>query len=46
LDEAAGRAAFITVFTDVIERIPGQRWARTDEVSHHLGLSEIADRLS
>ncbi len=46
LDNAAGRAAFIRVFTDVIERIPGQRWARTEEVSRQLGLSEIAERSS
>ena len=46
LDASAGRAAFIRVFTDVIERIPGQRWARTDEVSHQLSLSEIAERSS
>lgn len=45
LDDAAARAAFIRVFTDVIERIPGQRWARTKEVSHHLSLPEIAERL-
>lgn len=42
LDDAAGRAAFIRVFKDVIERIPGQRWARTEEVSLQLGLLELA----
>lgn len=46
LDDAAGRAAFIRVFTDVIGRIPGQQWARTEEVSLQLGLSEIAERSS
>ncbi|PID63963.1 MAG: hypothetical protein CSB44_00390 [Gammaproteobacteria bacterium] len=44
LDEAVGRAAFIRVFTEMIERIPGQRWARTEEVSRSLGLTEIAGR--
>lgn len=46
LDEAAGRAAFIRVFTELVERIPGQRWARTEEVSHNLGLSEITEGMS
>lgn len=46
LDDVAGRAAFVRVFTDVIERIPGQRWARTEEVSQRLGLVEIADGAS
>ncbi len=41
LDDAAGRAAFLRVFRAVIERIPGQRWARTDEVALRLGLGEI-----
>lgn len=44
LDDAVGRAAFVRVFTDLIERIPGQRWARTEEVSQRLGLIEIAEK--
>jgi predicted nucleotidyltransferase component of viral defense system len=43
LDDAVGRAAFIRIFKDVIARIPGQRWARTEEVSLHLGLLELAE---
>lgn len=41
LDAAAGRAAFLRVFTNVIALIPGDRWARTDELAETLGLSEI-----
>ena len=40
-DAAAGRAAFLRVFKDVIALIPGDRWARTDELAETLGLSEI-----
>lgn len=43
LDETTARAAFLRVFKDVIERIPGQRWARTDEVAISLGLAELAE---
>lgn len=46
LDNAAGRAAFVRVFKEVIERIPGQRWARTEEVSRQLGLIELAESFS
>lgn len=43
LDDAAGRDAFIRVFKDMIERIPGQRWARTEQVALSLGLAELAE---
>ncbi|WP_371224222.1 nucleotidyl transferase AbiEii/AbiGii toxin family protein [Roseovarius sp. 2305UL8-3] len=46
LDGAAGRAAFIRVFIKIIERLPGQRWARTGEVAEQLGLSELLERSS
>lgn len=46
LDAAAGRVAFIKVFIKVIERLPGQRWARTGEVAEQLGLSELLGRPS
>ncbi|WP_306259913.1 nucleotidyl transferase AbiEii/AbiGii toxin family protein [Pararhizobium sp. IMCC21322] len=46
MDDAAGRSAFIRVFTDVVERIPGQRWARMDEIALSLGLVELADSSS
>lgn len=41
LDAAAGRAAFLRVFTNMIALIPGDRWARTDELAETLGLPEI-----
>ena len=43
LDAAAGRSAFLRVFTNVIALIPGNRWARTDELAETLGLSEIIE---
>ena len=43
LDDAAGRAAFLRVFTKVIALIPGERWARTDELAETLGLPEIVE---
>lgn len=43
LDDQAGREAFLRVFKDVIERIPGKRWARTDEVAESLGLVELLE---
>jgi len=43
LDDNAGRAAFLRVFKDVIERIPGKRWARTDEIAESLGLVELLE---
>ena len=36
-----GCAAFLRVFTDVIALIPGERWARTDELADQLGLEEL-----
>lgn len=44
LDDAAVRAAFIRVFTDLIQRLPGQRWGQTDDVAGQLGLSELVGR--
>ncbi len=41
LDAATGRAAFLRVFTNMIALIPGDRWARTDELAETLGLPEI-----
>lgn len=41
LDAAAGRAVFLRVFTNMIALIPGDRWARTDELAEALGLPEI-----
>lgn len=41
LDAAAGRTAFLRVFTNVIALIPGDKWARTDELAETLGLPEI-----
>ncbi len=44
LDAAAGRAAFVRIFTCVIERLPGRRWAGTGQVAEQLGLSELLER--
>ena len=41
LNAVTGRAAFLRVFINVIALIPGDRWARTDELAETLGLSEI-----
>ena len=43
LDDDAGRAAFLRVFTEVIALIPGERWARTDELAETLHLPEIVE---
>lgn len=43
LDAAAGRAAFVRVFGEMVTRLPGQRWAKTDDVAQQLGLSEIVE---
>lgn len=40
LDEAAGQAVFVRVFKLFIKKMPGQRWARTEEVAQELGLAE------
>lgn len=42
-DDDAGRAAFLRVFTKVIALIPGERWARTDELAETLHLPEIVE---
>lgn len=41
LDAAAGRNAFLRVFKNVIEKIPGQRWARADEIADRLAIPEL-----
>ncbi|WP_417419163.1 nucleotidyl transferase AbiEii/AbiGii toxin family protein [Hoeflea sp.] len=41
LEEAAGQAVFVRVFKHFIEKMPGQRWARTEEVAQELGLGEL-----
>jgi len=41
LDEKEGQAVFVRVFKLVIEKIPGQRWARTDQVAEELGLDGL-----
>lgn len=41
LDEAAARATFLRVFTRLIDHIPGERWARRDEIAERLGLLEL-----
>ncbi len=43
LDVAAGRAAFLRVFTNLIALIPGDRWVCTDELAEAIGLSEIIE---
>ncbi len=40
-DAAAGRAAFLGVFTRLIALIPGERWARTHELAQSMGLAEL-----
>lgn len=42
LDLAAGRATFVRVFTKIVALLPGQPWAKTEELAEALGLAEIA----
>lgn len=42
-DNDAARAAFRTVFTTFIKRIPGKQWALTPEKSKALSMPELAD---
>lgn len=41
LDVAAGRRTFVRVFSEVIALIPGQSWARTNELAESMGLVEL-----
>lgn len=41
LDAPAGQAVFVRVFKLFIEKMPGQRWARTEQVARELGLGEL-----
>jgi hypothetical protein len=41
-DDKAARAAFRTVFSEFIKRIPGQAWAKTPEFAEGLGMADLA----
>jgi predicted nucleotidyltransferase component of viral defense system len=41
-DAEAERAAFVTVFTEFIKRIPGHAWAETPAMANEFGLRELA----
>jgi hypothetical protein len=41
-DKNAERAAFVTVFTTFIKRIPGQAWAETPAMAEKFGMSDLA----
>jgi len=43
-DEEAARAAFRTVFTGFIERLPGKAWARSAEMAEHFGMPDLVKR--
>jgi hypothetical protein len=38
----AERAAFVTVFTEFIKRIPGHAWAQTPALAKKFGVLELA----
>lgn len=40
-DEQAGRAAFSTVYSTFITRIPGEAWAQSADTAERLGLPEL-----
>jgi predicted nucleotidyltransferase component of viral defense system len=42
-DRKAGAAAFKTVFTDFVTRIPGLAWASTKETAERLGIPDLAE---
>jgi hypothetical protein len=42
-DAAAERAAFVTVFTEFIKRIPGHSWAETPAMAKKFSLPELAN---
>lgn len=44
LDSAASRASFIRVFTNIVARIPGHPWAKTEELAHAMGLTELTGK--
>lgn len=44
LDDVAGRAAFIRVFTKIVALIPGHPWARTEELAQSMGLIELTEK--
>jgi len=41
-DSKAERAAFVTVFTEFIKRIPGHAWAATPAMAKKFGIPELA----
>lgn len=41
-DSKAERAAFVTVFTEFIKRIPGHAWAQTPAMAKKFGMLELA----
>jgi len=41
-DSKAERAAFVTVFTEFIKRIPGHAWAETPAMAKKFGIPELA----
>jgi predicted nucleotidyltransferase component of viral defense system len=44
LDLTAGRASFIRVFTNIVARIPGHPWAKTEELAQAMGLTELTGK--
>jgi hypothetical protein len=40
-DDEAARAAFRTVFSAFINRLPGDAWALTGETAERLGMPEL-----
>ena len=40
-DDEAARAAFRTVFSAFINRLPGDAWALTEETAERLGMPEL-----
>lgn len=44
LDSTAGRASFIRVFTNMVARIPGHPWAKTEELAQAMGLTELTEK--
>jgi hypothetical protein len=43
LDRRAERAAFATVFTEFIKRVPGNAWAQTSAMAEMSGMPELAE---
>ena len=41
-DDEAGRAAFSTVYSTFITRIPGEAWAQSGDIAERLGLPDLA----